>query len=260
MAVRAASDLGLAHPVPAGDLLPVNVPKFVALWYVLRLTSVPLEMVDIMKFLASLKTELTAEERSLLSVAYKNVVGARRAAWRIVTSVEAREAAKGNSTHIALLLAYRRKIERELTDICADLIAVLDANLIRAGTAADSLVFYHKMKGDYLRYLAEVATGQERTETAKNSLAAYQHAYDLAVVNLLPTDPVRLSVVLNFGVFYHEILSMPSRACDLMRQAVTDAINGLDDLTEENYKDTTLILNLLQDAARLWTETPENDS
>ncbi len=32
--------------------------------------------------------ELTVEERNLLSVAYKNLVGARRASWRILQSVE----------------------------------------------------------------------------------------------------------------------------------------------------------------------------
>ena len=151
-------------------------------------------MVDCMKIVASLNTELTVEERNLLSVAYKNIVGARRAAWRIVTSIAAREAMKADGAHIALLLAYRRKIEQELTDICADVLAVLDVHLIRAATAVESVVFYHKMRGDYLRYLAEFATGQERTDTAKNSLASYQLAYDLAVVELLPTAPVRLAL------------------------------------------------------------------
>jgi len=49
------------------------------------------EMVDAMKKVAGLDLELTVEERNLLSVAYKNVVGARRASWRIVSSIEQKE-------------------------------------------------------------------------------------------------------------------------------------------------------------------------
>ncbi len=49
------------------------------------------EMVDFMKKVAALKVELTVEERNLLSVAYKNVTGSRRASWRIVSSIEQKE-------------------------------------------------------------------------------------------------------------------------------------------------------------------------
>ncbi|KAJ1965557.1 Protein bmh2, partial [Dispira parvispora] len=45
------------------------------------------EMVTFMKDVAKLGGELSVEERNLLSVAYKNVIGARRASWRIVSSI-----------------------------------------------------------------------------------------------------------------------------------------------------------------------------
>lgn len=48
-------------------------------------------MVEAMKKVASMDLELTVEERNLLSVAYKNVIGARRASWRIITSIEQKE-------------------------------------------------------------------------------------------------------------------------------------------------------------------------
>ena len=41
-----------------------------------------------MKVVARMPTELSVEERNLLSVAYKNVIGSRRASWRVISSIE----------------------------------------------------------------------------------------------------------------------------------------------------------------------------
>lgn len=54
--------------------------------------------------------ELSVEERNLLSVAYKNVIGARRASWRIISSIEQKEESKGNEEHVARIKAYRQVV------------------------------------------------------------------------------------------------------------------------------------------------------
>ena len=102
-------------------------------------------MVDNMKIVASEDRDLTVEERNLLSVAYKNVIGARRASWRIVTSIEQKEESKGNSSQFTLIKEYRQKIEAELAKICDDILDVLDAHLIPSAKSGESKVFYHKM-------------------------------------------------------------------------------------------------------------------
>ena len=98
-----------------------------------------------MKNVASADQELSVEERNLLSVAYKNVIGARRASWRIVTSIEQKEESKGNESQVTLIKEYRQKIEAELAKICEDILEVLDAHLIPSAKSGESRVFYHKM-------------------------------------------------------------------------------------------------------------------
>jgi len=61
-----------------------------------------------MKRVAALDVELTVEERNLLSVAYKNVIGARRASWRIISSIEQKEESKGgDESKLSLIKQYR---------------------------------------------------------------------------------------------------------------------------------------------------------
>jgi len=218
------------------------------------------EMVECMKQVAALDIELSVEERNLLSVAYKNVIGARRASWRIISSIESKEENKGSESKIEMIKTYRITVEKELNNICMDILDVLDKHLIPAAQSGESKVFYYKMKGDYHRYLAEFATGNDRKEAAENSLVAYKAASDIAMTELPPTHPIRLGLALNFSVFYYEILNSPDRACRLDKAAFDDAIAELDTLSEESYKDSTLIMQLLRDNLTLWTSDMQGEA
>ena len=193
------------------------------------------------------------EERNLLSVAYKNVIGSRRASWRIISSIEQKEESKGNSANVDKIKSYRNKVEQELSNVCSDILKVLDENLLPAAQTGESKVFYHKMKGDYYRYLAEFAVADKRSQAADAAHEAYKQASDVAQTELAPTHPIRLGLALNFSVFYYEIMGSPDRACHLAKQAFDDAIAELDTLSEESYKDSTLIMQLLRDNLTLWT-------
>lgn len=84
---------------------------------------------------------------------------------------------------------------------------------------------------------------------------SHQSATDVAQTELTPTHPIRLGLALNFSVFYYEILNSPDRACHLAKQAFDDAIAELDSLSEESYRDSTLIMQLLRDNLTLWTSS-----
>ncbi|TRY55954.1 hypothetical protein DNTS_011340 [Danionella cerebrum] len=209
------------------------------------------DMAACMKQVTEQGAELTNEERNLLSVAYKNVVGARRSAWRVISSIE--QKTEGNDKKLQMVKEYREKVEGELREICNEVLGLLSDYLIKNSTNAESKVFYLKMKGDYFRYLAEVASGDDKTDTITNSQGAYQDAFDISKKEMQPTHPIRLGLALNFSVFFYEILNSPEQACTLAKQAFDEAIAELDTLNEDSYKDSTLIMQLLRDNLTLWT-------
>ncbi|KAG5842927.1 hypothetical protein ANANG_G00182940 [Anguilla anguilla] len=215
------------------------------------------DMAAAMKKVTELGEELSNEERNLLSVAYKNVVGARRSSWRVVSSIE--QKTEGSDKKQQLVKEYREKIEEELKEICGDVLGLLEKYLIPNATPAESKVFYLKMKGDYFRYLAEVAVGDNKTSTMGNSQDAYQAAVDISKTDMQPTHPIRLGLALNFSVFFYEILNSPDQACKLAKEAFDEAIAELDTLNEDSYKDSTLIMQLLRDNLTLWTSDAHGD-
>merc|ERR1712050_205190 len=99
------------------------------------------EMADHMEKVGKVPDELSVEERNLLSVAYKNAVGSRRAAWRIITSVEQKEKSKGNEENAKYAKEYCAKVETELQKICDTILKLLDGKLIGTAGSGESKVF-----------------------------------------------------------------------------------------------------------------------
>ncbi|CAI2724366.1 unnamed protein product [Schistosoma spindalis] len=202
------------------------------------------DMAAAMKRYTEASGNLGNEERNLLSVAYKNVVGARRSAWRVISGSETKAA----NDHVKSQIAeeYRIKIEKELNAICDQVLALLKDYLLVQESNDESKVFFLKMQGDYNRYLAEVASDKTRAEVVQRSLDAYTKATEAA--NKLPTThPIRLGLALNFSVFHYEIQNNAPQACELAKSAFDSAIAELDQLQDDSYKDSTLIMQLLRD-------------
>jgi hypothetical protein len=138
-----------------------------------------------------------------------------------------------------------------LNSTCDEVIQLLDDVVIKNCRAADAKVFYLKMKGDYNRYLGEFLGGDRRKQVIQEAQDAYKEANNEAE-NLKSTHPIRLSLVLNWSVFYYEILSSPDIACKLAKNAFDNAIADLDGLEEDEYRDSATIMQLLRDNLTLW--------
>merc|ERR1712110_320596 len=215
------------------------------------------EMATHMENVGKLPDELSVEERNLLSVAYKNAVGSRRAAWRIIMSVQQKESTRGNEEQAKFATEYCKKVEAELQKICDTILGLLDQNLIPKATWGESKVFYQKMKADYYRYIAEFTSGDSKAKASSSAEEAYKSAQEVAEKDLAVTHPIRLGLALNFSVFQYEVLGKPDEACKMARTAFEDAIAELDNVAEDSYKDSTLIMQLLRDNLTLWTSDQE---
>ncbi|CAE7200813.1 BMH1, partial [Symbiodinium natans] len=166
------------------------------------------EMAEHMRAAALFEQELDAEERNLLAVAFKQAVGQRRVAWRIVCAAEQEEQAKGNHMTTASARGYRKKIEAELTSLCQTILALLTDKLIPGATTAEAKVSYYKAQGDYYRYMAEISDDMDRTRATTAAKAAYEDGTKVAETSLKVTSPFRLGLALNHAVFYYEAIAV----------------------------------------------------
>merc|ERR1711920_597497 len=148
---------------------------------------------------------------------------------------------------------YCAKVEVELQKICDTILGLLSGNLIAKASTGESKVFYQKMKADYYRYIAEFSEGDAKSKASENARLAYEAAKEVASKDLAVTHPIRLGLALNFSVFQYEVLGKPDEACKMARTAFEDAIAELDNVAEDSYKDSTLIMQLLRDNLTLWT-------
>jgi len=223
------------------------------------------DMVKIMERLVesklTKKAGLTPDQRNLLSVAYKNVVGAKRSSWRVLNEDNQFDADD-------LVQKYKKRVETELEDTCKQILKVLgelsDQNgerLKDEGDAETKLklqecqVFYLKMIGDYYRYLTEAFPVDEYKD---NCNKYYSEAMEIAEEALEATHPTRLGLALNFSVCHYEILNQPKDACDLAKKAFDDAIEKLDSLSDVSYRDSTLIMQLLRDNLTIWNQADDD--
>jgi len=212
------------------------------------------EMVLCMRKIVKLNSELSQDERNLLAVAYKNVIGPRRNAWRIVSSIEQREQGRAEDATTAML---RKEFELELAAACEDLLSLLDTYLIPGAQGGEPKVFYLKMKGDYHRYYAEVASADAQKKAA---LEAYEKAMVIADSSLPPTHATRLGLVLNLSVFHYEIMKQRDKGFALAKKAYDEASVELDALEDEQYREASLIVTLLRDNLNLWNEDMKGEA
>jgi 14-3-3 protein epsilon len=207
---------------------------------------------DMMSFLEDMvktKTEdLSSDERNLLSIAYKNTISLDRQAIRTLLAYESKEAKKAESPYLEYIREYKTKVQKELEDLCNKINQTIDSSLLPKATTDEAKVFYHKMKGDYDRYIAENVDGDIKKKYSDLGLAAYNAALE-AAKSIDYKNPIKLGLALNLSVFYYEVVGNKEQACKLAQETLDksrEALTGADE-EEDEVKDAMSIVNLLQE-------------
>lgn len=223
-----------------------------------RYNDMAVEMKKVIQMYHDKNQEISVSNRNRFSLAYKNLVSSRRSSWRVLFS-ERQKLEEKQPEDLHIIDDILMRVETELLAICDEVLEIIDKYALQdfENRSLAHKVFFLKMKGDYHRYRAEVLTGKEEETAAELADASYKEAKECAE-GLNPTDPIRLGLYLNFSVFNYEILNKADVACNIARNAFSDAITELDSLSEDYYKDSTLIMQLLRDNLTLWTS--KNDA
>lgn len=206
--------------------------------------------------------KLNDKGRNLFAVAFKNHFGEFRSRYRELTGINVEEMgreeqpekqkAKTDAIDVALK-EMKKNLQDILEEKAKEILDILN-NLLNAIANDDgkkpAKITYNKMVGDYNRYRAEYLKNDGNV--LKNAREAYEEARKLAEEHLKPTDPVRLGLMLNISVFYYEVDGEQEKAKTLAKDAFDKAIEKLDSLKHDSYKDSTLIMQLLRDNLALW--------
>merc|ERR1719480_397505 len=201
------------------------------------------DMVDFLaKVLDQKGAEVTSDERNLLSVAFKNLISSKRAACRTIAAIEQNPK---YSKYSDALANYKAGIETKLTDDCQKIIDMINNKVLAKECAGEAKAFFVKMVGDYYRYIAENAKGQLMEKVKQNALP--------------PCNPIKLGLALNFSVFHYEVMKNHKAACELADSALQDALEKIDELQEDDFRDAKSIIELLKENLTLWKEEEEAD-
>ena len=134
---------------------------------------------------------------------------------------------------------------------------MINSKVLSKSCEGEPKAFFIKMVGDYYRYIGENAKGDNLEKVKQAALAAYNSANE---INLPPCNPIKLGLALNFSVFHYEALKDHKTACDLADKSLQDALDKIDELEEDDFRDAKSIIELLKENLTLWREEEDNDN
>jgi hypothetical protein len=126
--------------------------------------------------------------------------------------------------------------------------------VLNKSCSGEPKAFFVKMVGDYYRYISENAKGAQLEAVKQKALKAYEEANQ---ISLPPCNPIKLGLALNFSVFHYEVMKNHKAACELADRALQDALDKIDELEEDDFRDAKSIIELLKENLTLWKEEEE---
>mmetsp|Transcript_113205 Transcript_113205/g.156357 ORF Transcript_113205/g.156357 Transcript_113205/m.156357 type:complete len:242 (-) Transcript_113205:78-803(-) len=211
------------------------------------------DMVDFLAEVLEQKgADVSSDERNLLSVAFKNLISSKRTACRTIAAIEQNPK---YSKFGDALAEYKTTIETGLQADCQRVIDIINSKVLAKACDGEAKAFFVKMVGDYYRYIAENAKGDNLEQVKVAALKAYDEANGIA---LQPCNPIRLGLALNFSVFHYEVMKNHKKACEIADSSLQEALDKIDELEEDDFRDAKSIIELLKENLTLWKEEDDD--
>jgi hypothetical protein len=195
--------------------------------------------------------EVSSPERHLFSIAVHGRVSEMRTAYRKCLSAN-----RGSTPNVDSNRLVLTSIASSIIDFSQKTIESICSRIKPTCISPDQRVYFIKLHADFERYLAEVHGGRSRAGFTQSAHELYMEASDVALCHMSGIDPIRLSLMLNFSIFYYDIYNEPERACIVAKAACDDAIDaGVLSMknSAKELGESLAIFNLIRDNLTRWT-------
>lgn len=231
---------------------------------VCHLSGLPEEALKYIEEVIILKNgDINEEEKNLLFNSLKTLINFRRESWRTINALESKEI-KNNSHLLPRVTELKLSLAEEIKKLVDKGIELIDKKLLKENISDELKVMYHKIKGDYIRYIIEL-TSKDKEEEINILKDQADENYKIGLnlsesLNNLSTT--KISLILNYSVFLYEVIKDYKNAYVLANNTYQTTMKSLN---EDNYdlsllKDLNKMLNILKENISKWGETvvPEN--
>ena len=223
------------------------------------------KQIQLIKTAIELNPDLSEDERELLSSAYKNKITQPRKGIRRLQAIilqEQENLKNGQDTtenRIQKLIDFKNQLLDDMEKNCEDCINLVEEKLLPVAKTPEAKVFYKKMEGDYYRYFCEFIEDEgKKKDISDKTKACYDAALEIAKQEIPQYKPLYLSLLLNYSVFYYEILNEKEEALQLSEKTYNDSQALIEQNSEKSRDEARMILQILQDNITHWKgETSE---
>ena len=192
--------------------------------------------------------DLEEEDCDLLQILIKKLIIPKRIGWRKIVGMNLQYLIK-NSDYTEVVTGFKNQMRKEITDECLEIIRVLNKCIDSKQSIPTTLPLLWKLRGDLYRYMYEVEDHEMSKEPKKYAEEALKSYIEAVNASKDPKDmySIWLGLILNFSVFYYEILHCPEKACELAKKALSDTADY------PRTKEITTIIQLLRDHMSIWS-------
>ena len=216
------------------------------------------DMVSVINKFIEITPKLSKDEKNILSAGYKNILSDKRASWRLLNSMERKEAKK-KSPQVPHIREIKSHIESELKKIFDDMHNLVDKYLLPNAEDPESKVFYLRLKGDHYRYLCEISKDKDLEKAIEKAEKTYKEAYEISEKELPFINSTRVGLCLNMALFLYEIKGDKKEGCKIAKKSFEESMKYLDDLEKFKSKDVLLLIQLLKENLIFWSSEMNED-